>query len=104
VRGDAELGVEPMLCALEECGQSYLFKLRLTRDVKRYIEKLFWEQDWSELKAGWEGRNGELKLNGWSRARRVVLLRRALRGEALFGRRVPGDSGFYRNRHGCQTL
>lgn len=94
VRGDAGLGVEPMLCALEERGQSYLFKLRLTKNVKRYIEKLFWEQDWSELKEGWEGRNGELKLNGWSRARRVVLLRRALRGEALLADESQGMLAF----------
>jgi hypothetical protein len=103
VRGDAGLGVEPMLCALEERGQSYLFKLRLTKNVKRYIEKLFWEQDWSELKEGWEGRNGELKLNGWSRARRVIVLRRALRGEALLAG-VAGHSWVYRNRHTRQTL
>src|SRR5215510_2013667 len=94
VRGDAGLGVEPMLCALEERGQSYLFKLLLTKNVKRYIEKLFWEQDWSELKEGWEGRNGELKLNGWSRARRVVLLRRALRGEALLADESQGILAF----------
>jgi hypothetical protein len=94
VRGDAGLGVEPMLCALEERGQSYLFKLRLTKNVKRYIEKLFWEQDWSELKEGWEGRNGELKLNGWSRARRVMVLRRALRGEALLADESQGILGF----------
>ena len=94
VRGDAGLGVEPMLCALEERGQSYLFKLRLTKNVKRYIEKLFWEQDWSELREGWEGRNGELKLNGWSRARRVIVLRRALRGEALLADESQGILGF----------
>jgi hypothetical protein len=83
VRGDAGLGVEPVLEALEERGQSYLFKLRLTANVKRYIEKLFFEHDWSEAAEGWEGRDGELKLSGWSRARRVVVLRRTLRGEAL---------------------
>jgi hypothetical protein len=94
VRGDAGLGVEPMLCALEERGQSYLFKLRLTKNVKRYIEKLFWEQDWSEVREGWEGRNGELKLNGWSRARRVIVLRRALRGEALLADESQGILGF----------
>jgi Transposase DDE domain len=91
VRGDAGLGVEPMLCALEERGQSYLFKLPLTKNVKRYIEKLFWEQDWRE---GWEGRNGELKLNGWSRARRVIVLRRALRGEALLADESQGILAF----------
>ena len=94
VRGDAGLGVEPMLCALEERGQSYLFKLRLTKNVKRYIEKLFWEQDWSEVREGWEGRNGELKLNGWSRARRVIVLRRALRGEALLADESQGILAF----------
>jgi hypothetical protein len=94
VRGDAGLGVEPMLCALEERGQSYLFKLRLTHNVKRYIEKLFWEQDWSEVSEGWEGRNGELKLNGWSRARRVIVLRRALRGEALLADESQGILAF----------
>jgi hypothetical protein len=83
VRGDAGLGVEPVLEALEERGQSYLFKLRLTANVKRYIEKLFFEQDWSAAAEGWEGRDGELKLSGWSRARRVVVLRRPMRGEAL---------------------
>jgi DDE family transposase len=94
VRGDAGLGVEPMLCALEERGQSYLFKLRLTKNVKRYIEKLFWEQDWSAVREGWEGRNGELKLNGWSRARRVIVLRRALRGEALLADESQGILAF----------
>src|ERR687897_419517 len=83
VRGDAGLSSESMLRALEERGQSYLFKLRVTRNVKRYIEKLFWEQDWSEAAEGWEGRSGELKLSGWNCARRVIVLRRALQGEAL---------------------
>lgn len=94
VRGDAGLGVEPVLSALEERGQSYLFKLRLTQNVKRYIEKLFWEQDWKELKEGWEARSGELKLNGWSRARRVIVLRRALRGEALLTDQSQGILAF----------
>jgi len=83
VRGDAGLAGEPLFCALEERGQSYLFKLRLTPNVKRYIEKLFWERDWSKAGQGWEGKDGELRLSGWSRARRVIVLRRPLRGEAL---------------------
>ncbi len=83
VRGDAGMGGEPMFKALEDRGQNYLFKLRLTPNVKRYIEKLFWEQDWSEAGQGWEGRQGELQLSGWSRSRRVVVLRRALQGEML---------------------
>src|SRR5437867_2032217 len=56
VRGDAGLAGEPMFCALEGRGQRYLFKLRLTHNVKRYIEKLFWEQGWNKAGQGWEGK------------------------------------------------
>jgi hypothetical protein len=94
VRGDAGLGLEPILSALEERGQAYLFKLRLTQNVKRYIEKLFWEQDWSDAGEGWEGRDGELKLSGWSRVRRVIVLRRPMRGEALLADQSQGILAF----------
>src|SRR5215510_1728983 len=76
VRGDAGLAGEPLLYALEGRGQNYLFKLRLTSNVKRYIEKLFWETDWKRAGQGWEGKGGELRLEGWSCSRRVVVLRR----------------------------
>lgn len=83
VRGDSGMAGEPMFKALEDRGQKYLFKLRLTRNVKRCIERLFWEQGWHPAGQGWEGKDGELKLDGWSRTRRVVVLRRGFRGEAL---------------------
>lgn len=94
VRGDAGLAGEPMFCALEERGQNYLFKLRLTTNVKRYIEKLFWERGWNKAGQGWEGKEGELRLDGWSRARRVVVLRRPLRGEALLADESQGVLSF----------
>jgi hypothetical protein len=94
VRGDAGLAGEPMFCALEERRQNYLFKLRLTANVKRYIEKLFWEQGWNKAGQGWEGKEGELRLDGWSRARRVVVLRRPLRGEALLADESQGVLSF----------
>jgi len=83
VRGDAGMAGEPMYKALEERGQRYLFKLRLTRNVKRHIEQLFWEQDWQEAGQGWQGKDGELRLEGWSRTRRVVVLRRECSAEVL---------------------
>jgi hypothetical protein len=83
VRGDAGMAGEPMFKALEDRQQRYLFKLRLTKNVKRYIERLFWEQGWSPAGQGWEGKDGQLKLEGWSRARRVVVLRREFKEEAL---------------------
>ena len=94
VRGDAGLASESMLQALEERGQAYLFKLRLTTNVKRHIEKLFWERDWQKAGQSWQARDGELKLSGWSRTRRVIVLRRALRGEALLAEESQGWLAF----------
>lgn len=68
---------------LEERKIPYLFKLRLTKNVKRYIQKIFWSEDWQNAGQGWEGREGELILTGWSRSRRVIVLRRPLVGEVL---------------------
>ncbi len=38
---------------------------------------------WEDAGQGWEGLEDALTLSGWSRARRVVVLRRKLRGELL---------------------
>jgi hypothetical protein len=47
--------------------------------VNRHIEKLWGRTDWVAAGAGWEGLSSELQLTGWSRKRRVVILRRQLR-------------------------
>ena len=41
VRGDCGQGGEPTMAALEARAMPYLFKLRLTKNVKRYIERMF---------------------------------------------------------------
>ena len=61
----------------------YLFKLRLTKNVKRYIERMFATPEWSDAGQGWQGREGAIQLSGWSRSRRIVILRRPLQGEVL---------------------
>ena len=72
-----------MLEALEARETPYLFKLRLTKNVKRHIEKIFWSPNWERANQGWEGCEGQLQLHGWRRARRVVVLRRALKEDDL---------------------
>jgi hypothetical protein len=37
--------------------------------------------DWTEAGQGWQGKETELRLMGWSRQRRIILLRRKLRGD-----------------------
>ena len=83
VRGDAGAGGEPTLAALETRALPYLFKLRLTKNVKRYIERVFATPDWTDAGQGWEGQDGTIQLNGWTRNRRIVILRRPLQGEML---------------------
>jgi hypothetical protein len=83
VRGDCGQGGEPTMAALEARAMRYLFKLRLTKNVKRYIERMFATPEWSDAGQGWQGQEGAIRLSGWSRARRIVILRRPLQGEVL---------------------
>jgi hypothetical protein len=83
VRGDNAFGNAPLMAALEERDQPYLFKLKLSKNVKRHIGSLFRQSGWTDAGQGWEGKDGELALTGWDHKRRVVVLRRALTGEIM---------------------
>lgn len=81
IRGDIFLGNEGFLAEAEQRNAHYLTKLRLTTNVKRCMTKLFREADWTPAGKGFEGAESRLKLTGWSRERRVIVLRRPLAGE-----------------------
>jgi hypothetical protein len=83
VRGDCGLGNENVMCELEEIKQAHLFKLRQTPGAKRMIERQWARQDWQPVGQGWEAVEDQLKLQGWSKTRRVVVLRRATKGDLL---------------------
>jgi hypothetical protein len=65
--------------------------LRLTKTVKRALERAMRDADWQDAGAGWQGKHGEIRLMGWSRQRRVVLLRRRLAGVMLTERQADGQ-------------
>jgi hypothetical protein len=94
VRGDAGFGLNPVMNELERLGIPYLFKLRLTANVKRYVQKVFWAERWEDAGQGWEGCEGSLKLSGWEHERRVVVLRRELKGEVLLKNQDQLELGF----------
>jgi hypothetical protein len=81
VRGDNAFGNEPVMGELESIDQPYLFKLRQTRGVKQLIERHWSSQDWQEVGEGFQAVETELTLSTWSRARRVVVLRRSVKDE-----------------------
>ena len=76
VRGDSGYGNEPMMSALEERGQDYLFRLSMTKRAKELVAKLSTQRGWSNVDQGWYEQSSELQLMGWSRNRRVVVMRR----------------------------
>jgi Transposase DDE domain group 1 len=80
IRGDLFLGNEGFLSEAEKRNALYLTKLRLTANVMRLITKLFRKADWVDAGHGFEGVESSLKLTGWSKARRVVVLRRLIDG------------------------
>lgn len=79
VRADNAFGNEPVLAALEAIGQTYLSKLRQSPGVKSLIERLWSTNDWANVGGGYHAVETTLKLSGWSRARRVVVVRRAVK-------------------------
>src|SRR5215468_4896934 len=92
IRGDAHFGNEPVMREAERRRRPYLFKLRLTKGVKRAIERAMGELDWQNAGAGWQGKDGRLRLEGWSRHRRIVILRRRIdRSLALTERDANGQ-------------
>lgn len=82
VRGDCGFGNEDIMQVCERRGVAYLLRLRQTANVKRLIERLFTRTGWTRataLSQGWQAMEDELRLSGWSKARRVVVLRRRIR-------------------------
>ncbi|MFO1083105.1 MAG: transposase [Reyranellaceae bacterium] len=80
VRGDDNWGTDLVMQRCEEKGLAYLLRLRLTANVKRALDRAMSELGWTQAGQGWQGKEAWLKLHGWNRARRVILLRQRLKG------------------------
>jgi hypothetical protein len=87
LRGDCGWGTDRMMTEAEARNIPYLLKLKQTGNVKRLIRQAFSRQDWTEAGQGWKGVEAQLKLTGWSRPRRVIVLRRRLRDELAMAQR-----------------
>lgn len=83
LRGDCGFGNEPIMGEAEQRALAYLFKLRLTANVKRMIARLS-QEAWIDAGQGWQAKEGVVRLAGWSRQRRVIVLRRRVK-DALAG-------------------
>jgi hypothetical protein len=91
VRGDCGFGNEPFIAELEKRGQPYLFKLRQTSGVKKLLLRQFARQDWTTpgpSDQGWSAVEDTLKLAGWDKSRRVVILRRPAKSDVALARKA----------------
>jgi hypothetical protein len=78
LRGDSHWGTEKAMVGAEQRELGYLFKLKQSANVKKLIRQIFRQEEWVEAGQQWQGREDELQLSGWTKARRVVVLRRPL--------------------------
>lgn len=91
VRGDSGYGNEGILLELENRQQPYLLRLRQTANVQRLVAQQFARTDWSRAdNQGCQMTEDWLQLHGWSKKRRVVIVRQRLRGGIARERRVDG--------------
>lgn len=79
VRGDCAWGNESVIREAEERSIGYLFKLRQSPNVKRLIYGSFKRTDWVDAGQGWQGVEDTLCLSGWTKHRRVIVLRRVIK-------------------------
>ena len=83
VRGDCDWGSDHVMTELEQAECGYLFKIKKTPNVKKAIHHAHCSGGWVRYDKHWEGKESELKLDGWEKARRIIIVRRRLPGDSL---------------------
>lgn len=79
IRGDCGYGNERDMAEAECRDLAYLFKLRQTSKVKTLVRQMFCHGAWEPAGQGFEGVEAQLQLSGWTRSRRVIVLRRKIK-------------------------
>ena len=95
MRGDSAFGTDATMTECENRQLKYLFKLKQTSMVKRFISKQMIHSAWENAGQHWQGSKGEVQLTGWKSARQAIVLRRKINKDigvihknALTGQRV----------------
>lgn len=77
IRGDIGYGNQLIMDECEIEGVKYLFRLRITNKIKALVKS--WLRDgssWKRHPEGWESREGVIQLDGWNRARNILIIRK----------------------------
>ena len=75
-RGDCGYGNEGTMLEHEQRGLPYLFKMRHTPKVKDLVNRMTRQGAlWLDCSDGWQALETTIRLSGWTRERRVILVR-----------------------------
>jgi hypothetical protein len=85
IRGDCDWGNDPVMTELEAMGKDYLFKLKRSKGVKQLIAQVHGQGKWTRFDDEWELKESKLQLQGWQHRRRVLVVRRRLKKDAVIG-------------------
>lgn len=85
VRGDIGWGTDNAMREMEAINQRYLFKLKKSKNVKELIYKHHCLGEWRYINKAWEAKEDVLQLQGWEKARRVVVVRRHISADHIIG-------------------
>lgn len=91
LRGDAGYGNEAFMAAAEAARVKCLFKVKRSRNVVALFRRHALSDDWRDCGDGWECVDTSIRLDGWTAARRCLLVRRP-------SRRKPGAAPAKRGR------
>ena len=69
-------GSEGIMLGAEVRALFYLFKARRSRNVCALFRRLEASPDWRDCGCGWEAMDTVIRLDGWTKSRRCVLVRR----------------------------
>jgi hypothetical protein len=81
-----------VMAEAERRGVLYLFRLRLTTKVRGALKRAMRAMDWTDAGQGRQGKETDLRLMGWSRQRRIILLPETHRHNGVATRRKATDS------------
>ncbi len=81
IRDDRDSGTQANMARAEQEGVPYLFKLRMTKGVKKAVERLMRGAAWCAADQGWQGAETRLHLKSWGHARRAIVLRQQIKAD-----------------------
>ena len=83
IRGDSAFGTDAVMMEAEARGLDYLFKMKLTKKVKELIVRSSNQTNWTPAGPGFEALESTIKLQGWTKERRAIVIRKKLQKELI---------------------